>query len=123
MSLKRILIVDDVEDNRVILQDWLEEDYELFQAATGVEALEFLEQESIDLVLLDLSLPEMSGLEVIEKIRKSPKFLNLPVIAVTAYTSSADESEALKAGFDAFLAKPFKVKLLFETIEAALKET
>jgi diguanylate cyclase (GGDEF)-like protein len=104
---KHILIVDDIEMNRDILGDLLEEDYDIFYAADGVETLEVLRshKEEIDLVLLDLIMPNMSGREVIAEMQVDEELMSIPVIILTADQQA--ELDCLRIGAMDFIPKPF----------------
>lgn len=103
----RILLVDDVLDNRVVLgRRLLRRGYEVIEADCGEAALALIEREAFDLVLLDVMMPGLSGLEVLTEIRKTLSSQQLPVIMVTAKTFSHDVVEALQMGADDYITKP-----------------
>ncbi|HEV2654435.1 MAG TPA: response regulator, partial [Ktedonobacteraceae bacterium] len=105
---KRILIVDDSEDMRILLEQILEEEaYVLEFAENGQQALESTKRFRPDLILLDMSLPGLSGWEVVPQLRILPEFAHTPIIAVTAHVSKADQERALALGCTAHLGKPF----------------
>jgi len=109
-----ILLVDDQLQNVELLEAYfVGQEYELIKAASGKEALEKLADYKIDLVLLDIMMPEMSGLEVLEKLRANEKTRLIPVIMVTALKETEDKIKALEAGCDDFISKPVdKIELL-----------
>jgi len=115
---KHILIVDDNEDMRLLLQEILEEEgiYRLSFAATGPEALAQTALLRPDLLLMDMSLPELSGWEVVAQLRRQPAFVHVPIIAVTAHVSRADQERARAVGCDAHLGKPFDITSVLETV-------
>jgi two-component system cell cycle response regulator DivK len=120
---KRILIVDDSEDMRVLLAQILEEEgenYDVLFAEDGEQALAEAEREQPDLILLDMSLPGMSGWDVAARLRSNPAFAAIPILAVTAHVLEADQQRALALGCNAHLGKPFDVSTLLDTIEALL---
>lgn len=120
--MKRIAVVEDNPDNRLLVQAILEDHYLVVEYENGIDALRGFRENRPDLVLLDISLPEMDGTEVLEHIRKDETFTGLPVIALTAHAMSGDREKFLSAGFDDYLTKPIiDEKRLLETIERWLK--
>ncbi|HSR13443.1 MAG TPA: sigma-54 dependent transcriptional regulator [Thermodesulfobacteriota bacterium] len=116
----RILVVDDEESHRIMLRAVLEEDaYEVFEAADGPEAVRAVEQEAFDLILLDIRMKTMDGIETLGEIRKiSP---HVPVLMMTAYASVKTAVEALKAGAFEYLTKPLDIDELKILVEKALE--
>ena len=94
--MKKILIVEDVEMNRDLLYQLLEEDYELTSAEDGRQGLAAAAREKPDLILLDMSLPEIDGLEVARRIRADDELKDIPIIAVTANAMAGDRSRPWK---------------------------
>lgn len=120
VSPRRILIVDDEESHRLMLQAVLkEEGYQVAEAADGPEAVKAVEQEGFDLILLDLRLQTMDGIETLNEIRKISPLI--PVIMMTAYASVKTAVEALKAGASDYLTKPLDIEELKVLIEKALE--
>ena len=118
---KHILVVEDVAVNRLLLHDMLEPLGGICgEAANGREALAMLDRELSDLVLLDIKLPDMSGLEIIKRLRNLPGGERVPVIVLSAQAFASDEASALAAGGDAFLRKPFLRDELFAVIARQL---
>lgn len=105
MSTK-IAVVEDNPDNRMLVGAILDDLYELSEYETGHEAIEGLPLDPPDLVLLDISLPEMDGTEVLAWIRKQPALAALPVIALTAHAMAGDREKYLAAGFNEYVTKP-----------------
>ncbi len=119
--MRRIAIVEDSADNRLLLQALLEERYRIDEYETGDEALSGLRAVRPDLVLLDISLPGMDGVEVLREIRADAGLLALPVVALTAHAMLGDRDRFLQAGFNAYVAKPIVDEdLLMDTIEELL---
>ncbi len=113
----RILVVEDQEDNRKIMNDLLSSaGYEVIEAVTGEEALRVVEAERPDLILMDIQLPGLDGLEATRRIKANPALRHIPVIAVTSYALSGDEAEALKAGCGAYLSKPISPRALLAKV-------
>lgn len=106
MSRRTVAVVEDNPDNRLLVQALLEDHYDLVEYTTGIEALRGLRAQQPSLVLLDISLPEMDGADVIREIRKDAALRHLPVIALTAHAMSGDREKFLSAGFDEYVTKP-----------------
>lgn len=104
--MKRIAIVEDNPDNRLLALALLEGLYECVEYETGIEALAGLEREVPSLVLLDISLPGMDGVETLARIRDNPALCHLPVIALTAHAMTGDREKYISAGFDDYVTKP-----------------
>ena len=104
--MKRIAVVEDNPDNRLLVQVILESLYEIDEYETGFAALEGLQKRKPDLVLLDVSLPEMDGTEVLARIRADENLKSLPVIALTAHAMAGDRARLMGAGFDDYVTKP-----------------
>lgn len=101
-----IAVVEDNPDNRMLLQAFLSDDYELTEYEDGVGVLEGLKESVPDLVLLDISLPGIDGVEVLKRIRADAGLRSLPVIALTAHAMASDRERLLTAGFDDYVSKP-----------------
>lgn len=112
--MKRLLIVDDDNMNCVMAEYALSKDYEVFAVNSGSAALYFLENEPVDLILMDIEMPEMSGKEVASKIKENPKWSKIPIIFLTADSDPKTEAECLSWGADDFITKPF-VPLVMNT--------
>jgi CheY-like chemotaxis protein len=104
--MKRVLIIEDNEDNMFVLEAFLEDTFELLKAYDGIEGLQKTIDEKPDLVLLDISLPKMDGTEAIAKIRQNETTKNIPVIALTAHAMMGDREKFLDFGFDEYMSKP-----------------
>ncbi|NPE29790.1 response regulator [Methanococcoides sp. SA1] len=105
-ALPRILVVDDDQKNVELMEAYLSPDYETIPAYRGKEALEILEKEEIDLVLLDVMMPDMKGYEVCIKLKEDNKTQFIPIIIVSALSRRKDRIQGLEAGADDFLTKP-----------------
>ncbi len=115
-----ILIAEDVESNFLYLKAVLSKlNATIFWAKNGVEAVELCEKNDIDLVFMDLQMPEMNGYEATEILKK--KFPTLPIVAQTAFAMSDDREKALDSGCDDYLAKPIKSKDLLNVVEKFIK--
>jgi two-component system, OmpR family, alkaline phosphatase synthesis response regulator PhoP len=122
MAKETILVVEDEEDIRELLKYNLEkEGYRVFGAATGEEALQALRNRLPDLILLDLMLPGLDGLEVCRRIRGGTQTQYLPIIMLTAKGEEADIVTGLELGADDYIAKPFSPRVLLARLRAALR--
>lgn len=122
-AAKSILVVDDNEDIRSLLSIVLEkEGFLVFLAANGTEALEIRAKNHLDLILLDIMMPGMSGLEVLKTIREDKKNNEIPIIMITAKSTIADIDEAVELGATSYIIKPFRPANLIEKVNATLAE-
>jgi two-component system cell cycle response regulator DivK len=112
MSEKILIVEDNPQNMRLVEMALSAESYFLLEATNGEEALEIAKQERPDLIIMDVQLPQMSGLEVTRKLREIPEFNRTPIIAVTAYAMKGDEEKALDAGCSAYLSKPIRAREL-----------
>jgi len=121
--MKRIVVVEDNPDNRELVHAILGDLYEVTEYESGVEALAGIKRDRPDLVLLDISLPQMDGPEVVRRIRADRELEGLPVIALTAHAMSGDREKYLAAGFNDYVTKPIVDEaVLVATIERWLKD-
>jgi CheY-like chemotaxis protein len=119
--MKRIALVEDNADNRLLVGAILGGQYSLASYESGREAIAQLPGAVPDLVLLDISLPEMDGTEVLRRIRADPALGHLPVIALTAHAMTGDREKYLAAGFDGYVTKPILDEaVLLRTISGLL---
>src|SRR5262245_25984499 len=117
MHKTRIAVVDDNADNRLIIRTILEDIYEIEEFSTGVEAIEHFKKDLPAVVIMDISLPEMDGIEILRHIRADTQLPALPVSALTTHAMVADREKYLAAGINEYLAKPIlDMNLLFKTI-------
>lgn len=117
----RILHVEDNSSNRMIVRDLLEfEGYQVIEVLDGEEALAAAERERPDLILMDIQLPRISGLEATRRIKARDHLRSIPVIAVTSFALSGDEQKAVAAGCDAYIAKPYRPRDLLQLIRKLL---
>lgn len=116
----RILVVDDLPDNTDLLQALLEpEGYEIITAHSGTEALAEIAQVSPDLILLDVMMPDLDGLEVTHRLRQNPAYRSLPILLVSAY-DSIDPHQSLQQGANGFIRKPFDFVQLLDQVQSLL---
>jgi CheY-like chemotaxis protein len=119
--MKKIALVEDNPDNRLLVRVILESLYQVTEYETGFAALQGLQKEKPELLLLDVSLPEMDGTEVLRRIRADAGLRDLPVIALTAHAMSGDREKYLAAGFDEYVTKPIVDEtLLLDAIKRLL---
>jgi two-component system, OmpR family, phosphate regulon response regulator PhoB len=122
MSNTRILVVEDEPDiSALVAYHLAREAYRVRTAATGGEALAALASEVPDLIVLDLMLPEVSGLELLQEIRRRPEWREIPVIMLTARREEADRVEGLRLGADDYLGKPFSPQELVLRVGAVIR--
>ena len=120
--MKKILVVDDLPENVFMLQDRLEhEGYEVITAYDGKAAIDKALDILPDLILLDVMMPELSGLEVLKTLTKNPSTSNIPIILVTAKSGAEDTKEGLEAGAFDYIKKPFNRIELVARVNSALK--
>ena len=113
----RILVVEDTEDNRQIIRDLLgNAGYEICEATDGEAGLASAGEMIPDLIIMDIQLPKMDGLEVTRRLKDQPKLAHIPVIAVTSYSLSGDEDRCRAAGCDGYIAKPFSPRQLLALV-------
>ncbi|RXJ93562.1 histidine kinase [Malaciobacter molluscorum] len=118
LSDKKILIVDDDIKNIFVLDAALKEfNATTFTAFNGQEALDFLDKNSVDLILMDIMMPVMDGYEAMERIRNNEKMKNIPIIAVTAKAMKDDREKCIKLGADDYLSKPIDINILANLIK------
>jgi two-component system, cell cycle response regulator DivK len=118
--MKRILIVEDVEYNRDLLVQLLEDHYEILTAADGAAGIEVAAHHRPDLILMDLSLPGVDGWEATRRLKTSPETAAIPVVALTAHAMQGDEERARACGCDDYLTKPIDEDQLFATLARLL---
>ncbi len=118
---KKVLIVEDNELNMKLFNDLLEaHGYETLQTKDGFKALEMAREHTPDLILMDIQLPEVSGLEVTKWLKEDDSLQTIPVVAVTAFAMKGDEERIRKGGCEAYLSKPITVSTFIETVRQFL---
>ncbi len=120
---KRILIVEDNDLNLKLFRDLLmAHGYETLETKDGLEAIMLTRNERPDLVLMDIQLPEISGLDVTRRLKADETIANIPIIAVTAFAMKDDEEKILSAGCEAYISKPISIMHFLNTIRRFLGE-
>jgi len=113
-----ILVVEDQEDNRQILRDLLTNSgYKLVEAEDGEQALTIAGRQRPDLILMDVQIPLIDGYEVTRRLKADPVLRAIPIIVVTSYALSGDESKARAAGCNGYVSKPYSTRQLLATIQ------
>jgi len=116
-----VLIVDDVEDNRALYEEYLLfRGFRVHSASDGPSGIARAREERPDIVLLDLRMPGISGMQTLRLLRELPALVGVPIVALTAHALEEQRNEALRAGFDAFIAKPCLPDDLVREIERIL---
>ncbi|GLQ07673.1 response regulator [Sneathiella chinensis] len=117
VSKKKVLIVEDNELNMKLFHDLLDaHGYETLQTKDGMEALSLAREHNPDLILMDIQLPEVSGLEVTKWIKEDENLKSIPVVAVTAFAMKGDEEKIREGGCEAYVAKPISVENFLKTV-------
>jgi two-component system cell cycle response regulator DivK len=118
---KKVLIVEDNELNMKLFHDLLDaQGYQTLQTREGLEALTIAREERPDLILMDIQLPEISGLEVTKWLKEDEELCSIPVVAVTAFAMKGDEERIRQGGCEAYISKPISVSGFLETIRRLL---
>jgi two-component system cell cycle response regulator DivK len=120
--MSKVLVAEDNLPNRELIREILEAcGYDVIEAVDGQQALDKLEQNLPDLVLLDIQMPILDGYAVVRKLRQTPRFAKLKVLALTAYAMQGDREKVLEAGFDGYLSKPVDMVSLAKQIAHLLQ--
>ncbi|MFG1295951.1 MULTISPECIES: response regulator [Xanthobacter] len=115
---KTVMIVEDNELNMKLFHDLLEaHGYRTVETRTGVEAVDLARAHRPDLIIMDIQLPEISGLDVTRKLKADPELRAIPVVAVTAFAMKGDEERIRAGGCEAYLSKPISVAKFLETVK------
>jgi two-component system cell cycle response regulator DivK len=118
---KTILIVEDEPKNMKLLRDLLQRfGYEILEASDGEQGVKSAGEKMPDLILMDIMMPKMDGLEATRIIKADIKTKHIPVIALTSYAMKGDREKTIEAGCDGYIAKPIEIKEVLKTIETYL---
>ena len=118
---KKVLIVEDNELNMKLFHDLLDaQGYETLQTREGLQALALAREHKPDLILMDIQLPEISGLEVTKWLKEDAELASIPVVAVTAFAMKGDEEKIREGGCEAYIAKPISVNHFLDTVHKFL---
>jgi len=119
---KKILVVDDNQDSRELVVKVLKnKGYKMIEAINGEEALEKAVAEKPDLILMDISIPDIDGYEVTRRLKAIEEFKDTPIVALTAHAMKGDRAKALEAGCEGYISKPINVRELPEQIRSFLR--
>jgi two-component system, cell cycle response regulator DivK len=119
---KKVLVVEDNELNMKLFNDLLEaHGYKVVQTRDGLTALDMAREHKPDLILMDIQLPEVSGIEVTKWLKEDDALKSIPVIAVTAFAMKGDEQKIREGGCEAYISKPISVMSFLQTIDKFLK--
>lgn len=119
MSL--VLIVEDNERNLELVRDILQaKGHDTLEARTAEEGLKVAHAQTPQLILMDIQLPGMNGIEALKALRAEPRTAGIPIVAITASVMQSDRQEIMSAGFDGFIEKPITVRSFMDVVEAAL---
>ncbi|NWF98607.1 MAG: response regulator [Nitrospirae bacterium] len=122
LPLRKILVVEDNQDSRELVVKVLKnKGYQMIEAEDGEQAIEKAIAESPNLILLDISLPKLSGYEVAKKLKEMDEFKDIPIIAFTAHAMKGDREKVLIAGFEGYISKPVNVRELPNQIKSYLR--
>ncbi|MDC0880125.1 response regulator [Hellea sp.] len=120
--MKKILIVEDNELNMKLFNDLLETSgYETQQTREGLKAIDIARKFLPDLILMDIQLPEVSGLEVAKWIKDDEELAAIPIVAITAFAMKGDKERILEGGCEAYLSKPISITIFLDTIKSLVK--
>ena len=120
MSL--ILIVEDSDKNLKLVRDVLQvKGYETLEAGTAEDGLELARARAPDLILMDIQLPGMNGIDALKALRAEPATAAIPVVAITASVMQQDRQEIMRAGFNGFIEKPINLRKFLDTVQQTLK--
>lgn len=120
--MKTILIVEDSATTRALIRAVIDElgDVETVEASSGFEALKMLPQQEYDLIITDINMPDINGLELISFVRNNPRYAHLPIIIVSTERSEEDKKRGMALGATSYVAKPFKSGELQEIIKKTI---
>ena len=122
-----VLYIEDHPDNMTLVRRILySESYTLIEAKTGFQGIWIAENQDVDVILLDINLPDIDGYEVARRLRtsKKPRLAHIPIVAVTANAMKGDDQKSLDAGVDIYISKPINIQELLQTVESlSHKET
>jgi two-component system cell cycle response regulator DivK len=119
--MRLILIVEDNANNLKLIRDVLQaKGYATLEAGTAEDGIKLATERQPDLILMDIQLPRVSGIEALKLLRADPRFAATPVVAVTASVMQQDRKQITEAGFDGYIGKPINIKEFLDTVRGAL---
>ena len=121
---KKVLVVEDSASMRSLIASTIEEldDYEVVEAGNGFEALKALPSQKFDLIVTDINMPDINGLEIISFVRNNASYKNIPLVIVTTEKGEGDRKKGIDLGANAYITKPFDPKILKDVIEKIFKK-
>jgi two-component system, sensor histidine kinase and response regulator len=119
-TLPRLLIVDDEPSNLILLQRVFQKHYDVTCAESGKEALSILDHSHMDIVLLDIMMPQVTGIQVLQTIRSQPELIELPVVLVSALSDGRDVAEGLRLGANDYVTKPIDIDVMFARVQTQM---
>jgi two-component system chemotaxis response regulator CheY len=121
---KRVLVIDDSSTMRSLIAASVEEikDYEAVEASNGFEALKMLPAMTFDLIITDINMPEINGLEIVSFVRNHPSYKDIPMIIVSTEQSEEDRKKGLALGATEYITKPFEPEQLKKVVQRVMKE-
>ena len=124
MPTAKVLVIEDNPMNMELATDLLQlQGYEVLQAVTAFEALGLLHEVTPDLILMDIQLPGLNGLDLTRDLRQDPRTKDIPIIAITAYAMMGDEDKAFLAGCNAYIPKPIETTKFFQVVGEVLSRS
>lgn len=122
--MKKILIVEDNELNLKLFRDLLgAHGYDTVETKDGFEAIDMAREQMPDLILMDIQLPEISGLEVTRRLKADAATAHIPIVAVTAFAMKDDEEKILASGCEAYISKPISIQYFLDVVRKFLERT
>ena len=121
MPEKILIVEDNPQSMKIVMMALRPHGYNLLEATDGEEALEIVSREKPDLIIMDVQLPRLSGLEVTRRLRQMPAFSHVPIIVITAYAMKGDKEKAIEAGCDAYFTKPINTRELPQIVAEMLQ--
>jgi CheY-like chemotaxis protein len=122
-TMKRVLIAEDRPSSRELICAIVEAlGHEIVEAADGRQALDMARRQHVDLILLDLQMPELDGFGVLAELRKTERYRSAPIVAITASAMHGDREKALLAGFSAYIPKPVDLRVLRSEVQRLLAQ-
>jgi len=118
--METIFVIDDVDVNLTMVEQALEDAYNVLTLPSAVKMFELLQKVTPDLILLDIEMPEMDGFTALTKLKANPKTANIPVMFLAASTDASVKAHGIKLGAVDFVSKPFSVSELFNSVKEAL---
>lgn len=121
MNRERILIVEDDRITRTLFRTFLQsQGYATIEATNGIDGVKTAENEVPNLILMDIQMPEMDGMQALERLKSNPATDNIPVVALTGYAAKGDRERLMAKGFDDYLSKPLDLVFLLEKVRELL---